>query len=96
MRKLFSPNSLTILHKREKNLKKDLSPSPFPPKFNKNESLISSCNQCDTCKNYLDNKYLAKNLSARLLVECAMIEVAYFITSLMSFTLFLVIVVGHQ
>ena len=73
----MSPNSLTTLYRREKNLKKDLSPSPFLPKFNKNESSISSCNQCYTCENYLDNKYLIKNLSVRLLVECTVLEVAY-------------------
>ena len=41
MKKLFPCNffSLTTTYRREKNLKEILSPSLFPPKFNKNEKL---------------------------------------------------------
>ena len=55
-------NSLTTIYRREKNFKEILSPSLFPPKFNKNESYISNCNKCDICKNYLifDNKFNCK------------------------------------
>ena len=42
MEKLFLPSSHTTLYRREKNVKQILSPSLFPPKFNKNESSISS------------------------------------------------------
>ena len=62
MKKLFLPNSLTAMYRREKNLKEILSPSLFPLKFNKNESSISNCNNCDICKNHLisDNKFKCK------------------------------------
>ena len=43
MKTLFPPSSLTTVYRREKNLMETLSPSLFPPKFNKNESSISSC-----------------------------------------------------
>ena len=34
--KLFRRNSLTVIYRREKNLKEILSPSSFPPKFKEN------------------------------------------------------------
>ena len=62
MKKLFPPNSLTTIYRREKNDRKILSPSFFPPKFNKNESSIINRNKCDICKNDLisENKLKCK------------------------------------
>ena len=62
MKKLFPPDSITTIYRREKNLKETLSPTLFPPKFNKTESLVSNCNKCNICKNYLisDNKFKCK------------------------------------
>ena len=62
MKKLFSPNSLTTINRRDKNLKEILSASLFPPTLNKNESPISNRNKCNICKNYLisDNKFKCK------------------------------------
>ena len=62
MRKLFSPNSLTTIYRRENNLKEISLPSLFPPNVNKNESYISNCNKWDICNNYLipDNKFTWK------------------------------------
>ena len=36
--------------------------SLLPPKFNKNQVSISSCNKCDICNNHLisDNRYKCK------------------------------------
>ena len=53
MKKLCPPKSVATLDRSKKNLIEILSPSLFPPKFNKNESSTSSCNKCDICKNYL-------------------------------------------
>ena len=57
-------SSLTIICKGAKSLKETLSPSLFPPKFNKNESSISNCNKCNSAKIILN---LIINLSIRLL-----------------------------
>ena len=52
---LYGP---ATLYRREKNLKEILSPSLFLPALNKNESSISTCKQCDICRNDFisDNK----------------------------------------
>ena len=88
MKKLFPCNffSLTTTYRREKNLKEILSPSLFPPKFNKNESYISNCNKCDICKNYLisDNKFkrtvTGRVYSVRESLSCNSPNVIYIIS----------------
>ena len=59
MKKLFPANSLTAIYRRENNLKEILSPSLFPPKFNKNENYFSDCNKLISAKIIL---YLIINL----------------------------------
>ena len=86
MKKLFPRNSLTTIYRREKNLKEILSPSLFPPKFNKNESYISNCNKCDICKDYLisGNKFKCKVIgrvySVRGSLSCNSPNVIYIIS----------------
>ena len=53
MEKIFPPISIKTLCRREKNLKEILSPSLFPFKAKQIENSITSCNKCDTCKNFL-------------------------------------------
>ena len=62
MKKIFPSKSIKTLYRREKNLKKILSPSLFPAKPKNSESCITSCKKCDICKNYLltDNKFTCK------------------------------------
>ena len=62
MKKIFPSKSIKTLYRREKNLKKILSPSLFPAKPKNSESCITSCKKCDICKNYLltDNTFKCK------------------------------------
>ena len=47
MKKIFPSKSIKSLYRREKNLKKMLSPSLFPAKPKNSESCIASCKKCD-------------------------------------------------
>ena len=62
MKKMFPSKPIKTLYRREKNLKKILSPSLFPAKPKNSESCITSCKKCDICRNYLitDNKFKCK------------------------------------
>ena len=62
MKKIFPPNTIKTLYRREKNLKEILSPSLFPSKAKQIENSITSCNKCDICKNFLvsDTKFKCK------------------------------------
>ena len=51
MRKIFPPNTIKTLYKREENLKEILSPSLFPSNAKQIKNYITSCNKCDICKN---------------------------------------------
>ena len=59
LKKIFPSKSIKSLFRREKNLKKNLSPSLFPAKPKNRENCITSSKKCDICKNYLltDNKF---------------------------------------
>ena len=59
LKKIFPSKSIKSLYRREKNLKKILSPSLFPAKPKNRESCITACKKCDICKNDLltDNKF---------------------------------------
>ena len=56
LKKIFLSKSIKTLYRREKNLKKILSPSLFPAKPKYSESCITSCKKCDICKLLTDNK----------------------------------------
>ena len=60
LKKIFLSKSIKTLYRREKNLKKILSPSLFPAKPKKSESCITSCKKYDTCKLLTDNKFKCK------------------------------------
>ena len=61
-KKSFPSKSIKTLYRREKKLRKILSPSLFPAKPKKSESCITSYRKCDIWKNYLitDNKFKCK------------------------------------
>ena len=52
MKKIFPPNTIKKLYRREKNLKEILSPSLFLSNA-KQVELVTSCKKCDICKNFL-------------------------------------------
>ena len=62
MKKIFPPNTIKTLYRREKNPKEILSPSLFPSKPKQIENSITSCNKCDIYKNFLvsDTKFKFK------------------------------------
>ena len=62
MKKIFAPNTIKTLYRREKNLKENLSPSLFSSKAKQIENSITSCNKCNICKNFLvsDTKFKCK------------------------------------
>ena len=62
MKKIFPPNTIKTLYRREKNLKEILSSSLFPSKAKQIENSITSCDKCDICKNFLgsDTKFKCK------------------------------------
>ena len=59
MKKIFPPNTMKTLYRREKNIKEILSSSLFPSKAKQIENSITSSNKCDICKNFLlsDTKF---------------------------------------
>ena len=62
MKKIFPPNTIKTLYRREINLKEILSSSLFPSKAKQIEISITSCNKCDICKNFFvfDTKFKCK------------------------------------
>ena len=62
MKKIFPPNIMKTLHRRQKSLLEIPSPSLFPSKAKQIENSITSCNKCDICKNFLvsDTKFKCK------------------------------------
>ena len=53
LKKLFPANIFSTIFKRNKNLKEILAPSKYPNPKNSRQNSITSCNKCDTCKNYM-------------------------------------------
>ena len=53
LKKLFPPNILNTIFKRNKNLKEILAPSKYLNPKNSRQNSITSCNKCDICKNYM-------------------------------------------
>ena len=50
----FPQNTISVTYKRNKNLRKILSPSLFPRNTKHNKCSIKECNRkCDICKNFL-------------------------------------------
>ena len=53
LKKLFPANTFSTIFKRNKNLKEILAPSEYPNPKNSTQNSITSCNECDICKNYM-------------------------------------------
>ena len=62
MKKIFPPNIMKTLHRRQKSLLEIPSPSLFPSKAKQIENSITSSNKCHICKNFLvsDTKFKCK------------------------------------
>ena len=60
LKTLFPKDCFSTIYKRNKNLKGLIAPSIYTKKINTRTSSITSCNNCDICKNYmiLDNTFI--------------------------------------
>ena len=82
---LFATDFVCTIYKRNKNLKL-IAPSTYPKKINTQTSSITSCNDCDICKNYMifDNTFVCratgKSYFIRGQLNCESAGVIYLIT----------------
>ena len=60
LKTVFPKGCFSTIYKRNKNLKELIAPSVYPKKINTTRSSITSCNNCDICKNYMvfDNTFI--------------------------------------
>ena len=57
---VFPKDYFRAIYKRNRNLNELIVPSVYPEKINTRISSITSCNNCDICKNYMvfDNTFI--------------------------------------
>ena len=53
LKTVFPKDYFRTIYKRNRNLNELVVPSVYPKKINTRISSISSCNNCDICKNYM-------------------------------------------
>ena len=60
LKTVFPKDCFSTIYKRNKNLKELIAPSVYPKNINTRISSITSCNNCDICKNYMifDNTFI--------------------------------------
>ena len=60
LKTVFPKDCFSTIYKRNKNLKELTALSIYPKKVNTRTSSITSCNNCNICKNYmiLDNTFI--------------------------------------
>ena len=82
----FPKGCFSTIYKRNKYLKELIAPSVYPKKINTRISSITSCNNCDICKNYMvfDNTFIStvtgESYFIRGQLNCEGINVIYLIT----------------
>ena len=83
---VFPKDCFSTIYKRNKILKGSIPPSVYPKKINTKISRITSCNNCDICKNYMIFDYTfiftvtGKSYSITGQLKCESINVVYLIT----------------
>ena len=83
LRTVFPKGCFSIIYKKNKNLKELIAPSIYPKKINTRISSITSCNNCDICKNYMvfDNTFICtvtgKSCFMRGQINCESINFIY-------------------
>ena len=86
LKTVFPKGCFSTIYKRSENLKELIAPSVYPKKINTRISSITSCNNCDICKNYMvfDNTFICavtgKSYFIRDQLNCERINVIYLIT----------------
>ena len=86
LKDLFPSDMFCTTYKRNKNLKEILAPSKYPKKSLHQTSNITSCNNCDICKNYMvfDNFFVCtvtgKKYHVKGKLNCESINVIYLIS----------------
>ena len=86
LKTLFPKDCFSNIYKRNKSLKELIVPSIYSNKINTKTSCITSCNNCDICKNYMvfDKTFnctvTGKSYFRRGQLNCKSINVAYIIT----------------
>ena len=71
MKDLFPPTSICTIYKRNKNLKEIIAPSKYPRVAITKTSSITSCSNCDICKNYMvfDNTFVCSATGKKYYVK---------------------------
>ena len=88
LKTVFPKGCFSTIYKRNKNLKELIAPSVYPKKINTRISSITSCNNCDICKNYMifDNTFICtvtrKSYFIRESINCESINVIYLVNVL--------------
>ena len=83
---VFPKDYFRAIYKRNRNLNELIVPSVYPKKINTRIRSITSCNNCDICKNYMvfDNTFICtvtgKSYFIRGQLNCESINVIYLIT----------------
>ena len=86
LKTLFPKDCFSTIYERNKNLKELIAPSIYSKQLNTKASTITSCNNCDMCKNYImfDNTFICtitgKSYFIRGQPNCGRISVIYLIT----------------
>ena len=83
----FTHNTISVIYKRNKNLREILSPSLFPRTTKQNGCSIKECNRkCDICKNFLvvspDYTWFAtkRKYKIKIILKCDNRNVIYLIS----------------
>ena len=83
LKTVFPKDCFSTIYKRNKNLKELIAQSVYPTNVNTRISSITSCNNCDICKNYMifDNTFIytvtGKSYFIRGQLNCESINVIY-------------------
>ena len=88
LKTVFPKDCFSTIYKRNKSLKELIAPSIYPLKINTRISSITSCYNCDICKNYMifDNTFICtvtrKSYFIRESINCESINVIYLVNVL--------------